>query len=138
MREWSVLSFQLSVTPAETAMQNFRDLKVWRKAHALALSIYKATETFPAGERFGLTTQMRRAAASVPSNIAEGCGRSGKRDMARFLDVAFGSASEIEYLLLLAADLGLLPTAIYDALLAETEDVKRMLTALIARVRTDY
>ncbi len=118
-------------------MQNFRDLKVWRKAHDVALSVYKMSDGFPSAERYGITSQMRRAAFSVPSNIAEGCGRSSGADFARFLDIAFGSASELEYLLLLAVDLGILEPAVYDAILAELQEVKRMLTALIGRVRSD-
>ncbi|HZB92307.1 MAG TPA: four helix bundle protein [Stellaceae bacterium] len=118
-------------------MQNFRDLKVWHKAHAVVLAVYRATEFFPTDERYGITSQTRRAATSVPANIAEGCGRSTSADLARFLDVAFGSASELEYLLLLALDLGLLDSAAHDAMLGEVQEVKRMLTALIGRVRAD-
>jgi four helix bundle protein len=116
-------------------MQNFRDLKVWKKAHAVPLSVYKNTESFPASELYGITTQMRRAAASVPSNIAEGCGRSSNADLARFLHIAFGSASELEYFLLLAHDLGFLETGSHDALLVDIGEVKRMLSSLIARVK---
>lgn len=117
-------------------MQNFRDLKVWSKAHAVTLAIYEITEVFPAEERYGLRSQMRRAAASVPTNIAEGCVRSSKADFARFLHVAIGSASELEYLILLARDLGMLPTAKHDSLTTDVQEVKRMLTGLIARTRT--
>jgi four helix bundle protein len=117
-------------------MQNFRDFKVWAKAHALALSIYESTEVFPAAERFGLTSQMRRAAASVPTNIAEGCVRSSKADFGRFLYMAIGSASELEYLVLLARDLRMLSAAKHDGLTANVQEVKRMLAGLIARTRT--
>jgi four helix bundle protein len=119
------------------AMQNFRDLKVWSKAHAVALSVYKHTEPFPAAERYGITSQMRRAAVSVPSNIAEGCGRSSNADLARFLHIAFGSASELEYFLLLSRELGFLKTGPHDTLLTDIEEVKRMLSSLIARIKTD-
>jgi four helix bundle protein len=129
----SVVSYQLSVEDA--AMQNFRDLKVWNKAHAVALSIYRCTEAFPASELYGITTQMRRAAASIPSNIAEGCGRSSNADLARFLHIAFGSASELEYFLLLARDLGFVQAGPHDTLLADVEEVKRMLSSLIGRVK---
>jgi four helix bundle protein len=88
-------------------MQDFRDLKVWQKAHAMVLSIYAATKNFPPEERFGLTSQMRRAAASIPANIAEGCVRSTDRDFARFLHTSMGSASEAGYFVLLARDLKL-------------------------------
>lgn len=118
-------------------MQNFRDLKVWAKAHALTLAIYSGTESFPAAERYGLTSQMRRAAASIPANIAEGAVRSSDADFARFLQIALGSASELEYLALLARDLKLLPSKSYDQLIDSVREVKRMLTALIARLRAD-
>jgi four helix bundle protein len=117
-------------------MQDFRDLKVWSKAHAVVLAVYSASEPFPAVERYGITNQMRRAALSIPSNIAEGCGRSTSADFARFLDIAFGSASELEYLLLVARDLGLLASAAHDPILADLKEVKRMLAALIGRIRT--
>jgi four helix bundle protein len=97
--------------------------------------VYKYTEAFPAAELYGITTQMRRAAASIPANIAEGCGRSSNADMARFLHIAFGSANELEYFLLLARDLGFLETGPHDTLLADIEEVKRMLSSLISRVR---
>jgi four helix bundle protein len=116
-------------------MQDFRDLKVWSKAHALALFVYKETGAFPAAELYGITNQMRRAATSIPANIAEECGRSSKADFARFLHVAFASASELEYFLLLARDLGLLPAGPYGTLVAGVGEVKRMLSALIARVK---
>jgi four helix bundle protein len=118
-------------------MQNFRDLKVWNKAHAVTLAIYAATEKFPAAERYGLTAQMRRAAASVPANIAEGSVRSTDADFARFLQVALGSASELEYFALLARDLGLLAPADYESMRADIQEVKRMLTAFIARLRAE-
>jgi len=118
-------------------MQNFRDLKVWSKAHAVALKIYAATELFPATERYSLTSQMRRAAVSIPANIAEGCVRASDPDFARFLQMALGSASELEYLLLLARDLKLLPDTEYDDFLPDIEEVKRMLTALITRLKAD-
>jgi four helix bundle protein len=118
-------------------MQNFRDLKVWQKGHAIVLAIYATTQNFPSTERFGLTSQMRRAAASIPANIAEGCVRSTDRDFANFLHTAMGSASELEYFVLLARDLGLLDHTVHDKLTAELEEIKRMLTALIARLRAD-
>ena len=118
-------------------MQDFRELKVWTKAHALTLAIYRATERFPAAERYGLTSQMRRAAASVAANIAEGCVKSTDADFARFLRISLGSASELEYFILLARDLTLLKDDLPDRLTADTQEVKRMLTALIARLRAD-
>jgi four helix bundle protein len=118
-------------------MQNFRELKVWNKAHSVTLATYSATESFPASERYGLTTQMRRAAMSIAANIAEGCGRSSDADFARFLHVAMGSASELEYLVLLARDLRLVPDKTYDVILSDVQEVKRMLSALIARLKAD-
>ena len=86
-------------------MQDFRDLKVWQKAHNVVLAVYRASAEFPAAERFGLTSQLRRAAVSIPANIAEGCVRSSDADFARFLHISLGSASEVDYYLLLARDL---------------------------------
>ena len=90
-------------------MKDFRDLKVWEKAHALTLSCYQVTKPFPREEIFGLVSQIRRASASIPANIAEGCGRRGNAELHRFLQIAMGSASELEYHLLLSRDLGHLP-----------------------------
>jgi four helix bundle protein len=86
-------------------MQNFKELKVWQKAHRLTLDVYKVTTRFPKDEMFGLTSQMRRSSASIPTNIAEGCGRDSRAELARFLSIAMGSASELEYQLILAKDL---------------------------------
>ena len=77
-------------------MRDFKDLLVWEKAHRVTLQVYRATRTFPADERYGLTAQLRRSAASIPANIAEGCGRDGERELARFISIAAGSASETE------------------------------------------
>jgi four helix bundle protein len=118
-------------------VQNFHDLKVWVKAHALVLALYKATESFPAHERYGITSQMRRAAVSIPANIAEGCVRSSDADFGRFLHMAMGSASELEYLVLLAYDLQMLTGALRDELATNLQEVKRMLAALIARLKAD-
>jgi four helix bundle protein len=116
-------------------MQDFRKLKVWEKGHALTLAVYKATVKFPREEQYGLTSQIRRASASIPANIAEGCGRGGKAEMARFLQVAMGSASELEYHLLLAHDLTLLEGDEYNSLAAGAVEVKRMLGSLIQKVK---
>src|SRR3990172_8375827 len=86
-------------------MRDFRELQVWEKSHQLALAVYKLTVTFPKDELYGLTSQIRRACVSIAANIAEGCGRSGDAEFARFLQIAMGSASELEYHLLLARDL---------------------------------
>ena len=91
-------------------MKDFRDLKVWAKAHALTLACYEATKPFPREEIFGLVSQIRRAASSIPANIAEGCGRRGNAELHRFLQMAMGSANELEYHLLLSKDLEYLKT----------------------------
>jgi len=118
-------------------MQDFRKLYVWQKAHALTLEVYKAKANFPKEELFGLTRQLRRACASIPANIAEGCGRGTDADFARFLTIAMGSASETEYYLVLGRDLRLLDKAQCKSLDARTTEVKRMLVALIRRTKTN-
>ena len=117
-------------------MQDFRDLKVWAKAHQLALDIYGATRSFPCEEPYGLTSQIRRSAVSVPSNIAEACGRGGG-DFGRFLQIAMGSASELEYQLILSRDLDLLGSATFQPLAERTIEVKRMLGSLLAKLKTE-
>ena len=117
-------------------MQDFKKLRVWQDAHALVLAVYRATATFPAVEQYGLTSQIRRAAASIPSNVAEGCGREGNGELNRFLHVAMGSASELEYQLLLARDLDYLTAETYATLEAPLLSVKRMLNALIQKVKS--
>jgi four helix bundle protein len=118
-------------------MQDFRKLKVWQKAHAATSAVYAATESFPAAERYGLTSRMRRAAVSIAANIGEGCGRSSDADFARFLHHSMGSASELEYFLLLAADLKHLKQALQQRLTTDTQEIKRMLASLIAKLRAD-
>lgn len=118
-------------------MQEFRKLVVWKKAHELALLCYRSTSTFPREELYGLTSQIRRASASIPTNIAEGCGRSARPDFARFLTIAAGSASEVEYLLLLAHDLGFLTPTDYRQADDAVVEVKRMLSGLIRRLTTE-
>jgi len=83
-------------------MQNFKDLKVWDKAHQLTLSIYKISASFPKEEVYSLTNQLRRASASIPANIAEGCGKNSQSDLANFLNISLGSANETEYFLILS------------------------------------
>ena len=116
-------------------MQDFRDLKVWQKAHQLVLRLYRLSRAFPSDERFGLTSQLRRAATSISANIAEGSVRSSDPDFARFLHIALGSASEVDYYLILARDLSFLPAEDYAAANADLQEVKRMLATLIARVK---
>jgi four helix bundle protein len=116
-------------------MQDFRKLMVWQKSHALVLEVYRISRDFPSEERFGLTSQMRRCAVSIPSNIAEGCGRGSDPDFARFLTIAMGSSSELEYQLLLSKDLGYLETMLYQSLELKVIEVKRMLAGLIQKVQ---
>jgi len=118
-------------------MKDFRELKVWGKAHQLTLDVYKTTVDFPRDELYGLISQIRRAASSIPTNIAEGCGRGSDDDFRRFLQIAMGSASELEYHLLLAYDLQYLTEADYQRLQTGTIEVKRMLVALIVKIKSD-
>ncbi len=112
-------------------MKDFRELKVWEKAHELTLSIYRATSTFPKDELYGLISQLRRASMSIPTNIAEGCGRGSDADFAHFLQIAMGSACETEYELVLSRDLGYLSQEHYSGLQDSLEEVKRMISALL-------
>jgi four helix bundle protein len=115
-------------------MKNFREIQTWQKAHQLTLDIYRKTQTFPAEERFGLTSQIRKSAASIPSNIAQGCGRGGDRELARFCTIAAGSACETEYHLLLAFDLGYLSGETYHNLDGRINEIKRMLNSFIQKL----
>jgi len=118
-------------------MQDFRNLKVWEKAHRLTVDVYKSSAGFPREGLYGLTSQMRRCSKSIGANIAEGCCRKGDAELSRFLQIAMGSASELEYELLLAHDLAILQSTQYNHLSKEVTDVKRMLAALINRLRAD-
>jgi len=115
-------------------MQHFTELKVWQRSHALVLDVYRLTSNFPADERFGLTSQLRRAAASVPTNIAEGAKRTGRQDYARFLNIAQGSLSETEYLVFLSRDLGYMAPDRTMELLSEVSEIAGMLHALRKKV----
>ncbi len=116
-------------------MRDFRSIKVWEKGHQLTLVVYQVTQKFPSDERFGLTSQMRRASSSIPTNIVEGCGRVGDLELARFMQISMGSASELEYLILLAQDLNLIDQHLYKQLQTQTLEVKRMLASFIKRLR---
>jgi four helix bundle protein len=115
-------------------MQDYRKLTVWAHAHALTLHVYRETERWPRRGDHGLAGQLRRAAASVPANIAEGAHRRTRTEFRRFLDIAYASAGEADYHLLLARDLGLLAEGEYGELLAKVTRVKRMLAGLTRRV----
>ncbi len=116
-------------------MQDFHNLKVWKKSHQLTLSIYTATANYPKEEIYGLTSQLRRASASIPTNLAEGCGRGSDPDFLRFLWIAMGSASELEYLLLISRDLDYLQPTIHQSLCRDVIEVKQMLASLIKKVK---
>jgi four helix bundle protein len=116
-------------------MNDFKNLKVWAKSHHLTLQVYRSTQTFPREELFGLVSQIRRSAASIPANIAEGVGRKSDAELARFLHISRGSASELEYHLLLAKDLQFLSPKTFEELARITEEVQRMLTSLIQQVQ---
>jgi four helix bundle protein len=118
-------------------MQDFRNLKVWEKAHGLTLDVYRASKLFPRDEIYGLTSQMRRACVSIGANIAEGACRGGDLDFARFLQIAAGSASELEYHLLIAHDLEMLKNGDYERLACETVEIKRMLASLMKKLRAE-
>src|SRR5438093_9392225 len=121
----------------EAVMKDFRKLKVWERAHQLVLAVYQTTMSFPRDETYGLTAQIRRSASSIPSNIAEGCGRDGDAELARFCLIARGSASELEYQILLAHDLKLIPSGRYEELSQAIIEIKRMLTVLVQKLTTD-
>ena len=110
-------------------MKDFRKLKVWEKAHELTLAIYKVTDKFPKQELYALTNQIQRAVVSIPANIAEGCGKNTDAEIARYLQIAMGSSSELEYLLLLAHDLSYIPDDTYTTLNTDLIEVRKMQTA---------
>lgn len=116
-------------------MKDYRGLNVWEKAHLMTLAIYRVTATFPKDELYGLTGQVRRSCVSVPANIAEGCGRGTDAEFARFLQIAAGSASELDYHLLLAHDLNLIADKDYETIAGSLIEVRKMLTALIKRLK---
>jgi four helix bundle protein len=111
-------------------MRNYKDLAVWEKAHRLTLVIYKNTRAFPNEEKFGLTSQMRRASASIAANLAEGCGRRSDAEMGRFIQIAMGSGAELSYHLLLARDLGLFEQLIFEGMESELSEIMRMMSSL--------
>jgi len=118
-------------------MKDFRDLMVWEKSHQLTLELYKTTKKFPVDERFGLISQIRRCSASIPANIAEGCGRRGNGEFHRFLQIATGSASELAYHLLLSRDLGYLEPPDYRKVEASITEIQKMLAGLINKVEDE-
>jgi len=117
-------------------MQDFKKLLVWQRGHKFALQIYGVTKTFPAEEKFGIISQMRRAALSIPTNIAEGCGRESNKELHRFLTIAMGSANEIQYLLLFVTDLEYLNGKNFEELNSEITEIKKMLSSFQRKVKS--
>ena len=117
-------------------MKDFKELKVWEKSHHLTLKTYQVTAKFPQDEIYGLKSQIRRACASIPTNIAEGCGRASDADLRRFLVIAMGSASELEYLFLLSKDLNLIDESNYSIFNDNVIEIKKMLGSLIKKLNT--
>jgi four helix bundle protein len=115
-------------------MKDFKDLKVWQKAHELTIAIYSVSRAFPRDEIYGLTSQLRRAAVSIGANIAEGCGRRSDGEFVRFLQIARGSASEVEYHLLLSRDLKFMDDSGFQNLQSKLMEVQRMLTSLVSAI----
>jgi four helix bundle protein len=119
-------------------MKDFRSLKVWEKAHALTLEIYKSTDQFPKHELYSLTNQIQRAAVSVPANIAEGCGKDSDAELKRYFLIAMGSASELEYLLLLACELGYLQRDTYQSIQNDLVEMRKMLNSFIQTLKAHH
>jgi four helix bundle protein len=115
-------------------MQDFKNLTVWQKSHTMTLAVYHATAAFPKDEQFALTSQIRRACYSIPTNIAEGCGRGGNGELSQFLKIALGSANELEYELLLAKDLAYIEVDVHENLNKQVNEIKGMLISLIKKV----
>ncbi|MBW2472185.1 MAG: four helix bundle protein [Deltaproteobacteria bacterium] len=118
-------------------MKNFRDLQVWQKSHQLTLLLYNTTRTFPEDEKYGLVSQIKRSAASIAANIAEGCGKNGDAELGRYLQIAMGSASELEYHLLLAHDLKMVEAITYEELTLQLSEIKKMLASFIKKLKAN-
>jgi four helix bundle protein len=116
-------------------MKDYRSLKIWLSSHALTLIVYRLTKSFPKDELFGLTSQIRRSSSSIPANIAEGCGRDGDAELKRFLNIALGSACELDYHIFLAGELGYLEKTAADNLGHEILQLRRMLGAFIKKLK---
>ncbi|HEY5462174.1 MAG TPA: four helix bundle protein [Hanamia sp.] len=108
-------------------MRNFLNLEIWKRSHQLTLKIYKATKNFPKEELFGLTSQMRRSSSSVPTNIAEGCGRNSNAQLANFLQIGTGSCSELQYQIILSKDLSYITEDVFNDLHSDVIDIRKMI-----------
>lgn len=115
-------------------MKDYKNFTVWQKSHQLTLDVYKVLNDFPKDEIFGLISQMKRSSSSIPTNIAEGCGRNTDKDFARFLIIAFGSANELEYQFILSKDLKFIDLETSEKLLFQIEEIKKMLNSLISKL----
>ncbi|HEC65723.1 MAG TPA: four helix bundle protein [bacterium] len=116
-------------------MKDYKKLSVWSRAHKLTLEIYKATVDFPTDEKYGVTSQLRRAAVSIPTNIAEGSSRRTDKDFARFVQIAIGSSSEVDYLILLSRELNYIDELDYKLLAREIVEIRKMLIGLSKKLR---
>lgn len=119
-------------------MLNFKDLAIWQRSHKLTLEIYRVTQHFPKEEMFGLTSQIRRAVSSIPTNIAEGCGRRTNAELANFLNIASGSASEVEYEILLAKEIGYVNNEQCETWTREISEIRSMLAAYMKKLKTEH
>lgn len=118
-------------------MQNYKNLLVWQKAHLLVKEVYVVSNAFPKDELYGITSQLRRAAVSIPTNIAEGSGRGSDADFKRFLRIAFGSTSEVEYLIFLSKELHFIPESQAASIEKQVIEIKKMLSSLINKIKSD-
>jgi len=116
-------------------MKNFKELLIWQRSHQLVLEIYLVTKSFPKEELFGLTSQMRRSSASIPTNIAEGCGRNSDAEMSRFLVIAQGSATELEYQIILSKDLSYLSLETFNKLSLELTEIRKMINTFMQKIK---
>jgi len=119
-------------------LKNYKELKVWQRSYQLCLKIYKVTTIFPKEERYGLTSQIRRSAVSIPSNIAEGYGRKTTADYIRYLYIAYGSVCELETQILLSMDLGYIDSAVIEKIKDEIQQIERMLKGLIKSLENKH
>ena len=117
-------------------MVDYRNYKVWQRSHKLVLEIYKVTRSYPSSEQFNLVSQTNRAALSIPTNIAEGCGRQTQKEFVRFLYISSGSAHELEYLLMVSGDLNFIDEKSRTFLLKEIDEIKKILYSLIQTIET--
>jgi four helix bundle protein len=132
--KWQLAISKTRNVERRQSVKDFRELKVWEKAHEMTLSAYQVTGSFPKHELFGLASQIRRCSSSIPANIAEGCGRIGNSELHRFLQIACGSANELEYHFLLARDLAYISASDHILLEKQLLEMKRMLVALTRKV----